>query len=217
MRSVENNAEPPKRLRKPTTIYLGAYGNIQIGHLPELDEEEAEPYFLLKVVIVLGNTWIMLNPLEIANLFIYIRQLEPFSDMDGEYQEFVTREFKGQFSAEFTLSKWKITFIDNIESPQHEYSIEFPSERMVVELLLLEKIVNGHLYKKTAVSRDLECELLETLQNAVMECTDSPLHLKFLATQSPNSLIVELATNQFSFFTQYWYTQNDQALKRLFQ
>lgn len=88
-------------------------------------------------------------------------------------------------------------------------TVIFPSSEILRELLSFYNIVTGHISMKRALASQLEGELSEKLNQVVKSCKKTPLHVKYLACNTANSLVVELSTIFFLF------SQNTGKLKTL--
>lgn len=77
-----NNAEVPPGLLKALTIKLGWSGFIQIGYLPDFDDEQM-PIFNIRVLIVIDCKYAIFDVEEFSNFFIQLRRQPEFSNIPG--------------------------------------------------------------------------------------------------------------------------------------
>lgn len=197
-----NNLEPPPSLLNAVTIFIGRAGYIQIGYQPELIEDD-DPEFHHRIVIVMGETWLIMDIEECNNFFISLRKRDEFRYIEGSHPYLPNDdpEFPGTFFLDKYYEKRVSTYVNY--HTQKEYEIIFPNDEAIKKIVSLEDIVLGHVYELFHLREQFTGEMGVALEKAAKECHNVS-HLKFLAAHTSDKIVVELATNFFSFFCSYW-------------
>lgn len=171
-----------------TTIFLGAYGYVKVGYLPEICEDD-ELELHLRVLIVLHDTNILLSHEEVQSFFKLLRGEE-----DNSPGEFILK--KNDQSSTVLFKK---------------YELSLPNIKVMEEILSLEDIIVGHIFLKHILREEITNEIRNALEEAIKECHNFD-HIKYMACNTSDGFIVELATNFFDFFRQYWQLKYDSQL-----
>lgn len=200
------NDEPAPRLLSPITILLGNSGYIQIGYLPELQEDESV-IFHVRTVIALGESYIPFDIEELANFFINIRQHQEFAHFDGGeiYFPHISDEFLGNFFINSSDTSYGITYINYQNDTIYE--LISPNKDMIIHILSLEKIISGHMNNLCVLENEKEALFIK-LEEVRVRCVGTAMHIKSIAENTEDKFVVEMATNLFSFFVKYWETKN---------
>lgn len=196
---------PPPPLMKAATIFFGNCGYVQIGYHPDLSDNNLS--FHLRVVIAVNGSYMFLKTEEVHNLFIFLRKQDEFKHVDGvdPYLPNEDDTFMGNFFLTERQSKHLFWYI-NYQNKK-EYEIIFPSIKMVEELLSMENIIDGYLFKKFLIREEDKLDLANEMNKNVFACKNVN-HLQDLAANSNDAFTLELATNFYSFFCQYWHMVN---------
>lgn len=186
---------------KPTTIQMGKCGYVQIGYVPEMVDEEL--VFHQRVVIKMNDTWIMMSTEEINNFFIALRALDICKNVGGNYPYLPKKDddFPGTFFIDETESQWLVQYVNY--SNQKEGTVVFPSADVLQRVVAFEDIILGHMFERFRFREQISGELEEKIEKAAKQCKNVS-HLSYMASSSIDSFTVELSTNFFSFFVQYW-------------
>lgn len=199
--------EPPPILMKAATIFMGNCGFVQVGILPELiggDDNEIDYY--LRMLIVMGTSWIIMNAEEASDFFSHLDGLGEFGDgLDNNSQKSVEKygnEFYSTQNDGFTIG-----FLNH-----GKREINFPTMDAVKSVYAIKSILEGHLYTKSQFKHEIIDELNCTIQNMASECykNSSPFHILSKAERTLDEFIVQLSTNLFSFFCKYYYNKYGQ-------
>lgn len=84
------------------------------------------------------------------------------------------------------------------------YEVIFPSREIICHILSLERTLIGYMNLKYGLADEVN-GIFEQLTKIRAKCVDSPMFIKTLAQDTTDNLIIELATNSFSFFVKYWH------------
>lgn len=193
---IGNNTEPPVRLIKATTIFIGICGYVQVGYQCKLNGAE-EPSFILSCVIAINATWIVFDRTEIENFILYMNHLINETENDLPVYD---DDFMGKFFVDKHGDEMVITYCNYKD--QSEYSLNIPSKNIIENLLAVSDTISRHMNAKFVLAQQFEEELLYNLNEAAKKCINSPEEIKALI--SHDQFVTEIACNHFSLFCQYW-------------
>lgn len=167
--------------------------------------------FKHRVLVNMIDTWMLLNTEEANLFFLALRDIEECKNIDGRHPHLVSKdgddEFPGTFLAERSGSKIVVTYVNY--SLQKEAQLTIPTIDVVCQISSLEDIILGHLFHKFMFRDQFRGEMSETLEKTAKSCRNVD-HLKFLAANTSDIFIVELATNFFSLFSHFWWKNKPQ-------
>lgn len=197
-----NSEEPPPQLMDALSIFIGTCGYIKIGYLPEICGGDLEFHF--RIVIVMNDTWMMLKTEEMHNLFIFLRKQEECVDVDGAdpYLPIDDDDFPGRFFIEEKLNKRVLNFCSY--STSKKYTLDIPSVAVMREISSFEKMIDGYMFQKFVVKQSTIDDLTAKIDESRKKCSTGAAYIKDLAANTPDDFTMELATNFFSLFTQYY-------------
>lgn len=187
---------------KSATIFLGNCGLVQVGYLPEMDDDGA--VYHLRVNIIIGNGWSLLNVEEINDLFSFLREQKDCSDVDGHDGDTPNP------SSDFIYEKEGISRIIRITHDRNNLrTIKFPNVVVMRRILSFEKIINEFLFQKEVFREEIFNDMNNIIENLAMKChqsaVKSPEFLKDIGGKTLDAFILELSTNFFSFFSNFYY------------
>lgn len=207
--STTNRAEffldKPPHLIKASTIFIGSCGYIQIGFLLELDDAN-DVVCHLRALFVLNGSWMLMKTEEVHNLFIFLRKQEECKGVDGVDGNLPDSD--EEFMGTFLLRKHLPTQLSRVilyynYHSRKEGELIFPSVAVMREVLSLENIIDGHLFRKFVFKNDTCDEITSKLARIASDCRRAT-YIKDLAADTTDSFIIDLATNMFSFFILYF-------------
>lgn len=171
-------------------------------------DEEKNAIFHVRTVIALDGTNVLLDMEELANFFIAMRKEPDFKNIDGGEQYFpsVEQERLANFFFKKKEDGYVVTYF-NYEK-YTSYKLLIPTKEMGIHILSLEKILNGYMAQKDFLEdgKAALCQKMEDLRN---RCKTTPVHVKFIAENTHDHFIGEMATNLFSFFEHYWRAKHE--------
>lgn len=161
-----------------------------------------------RVVILLGEDFVLLNMEEMANFFIKIRSHPDFTAFGNgeEYFPSVAAEFMGNFFIEKKKNHaYELSYMNYTNFMTYE--ILFPNHDMVTHILSLEGILTNIMVKKHHFEEE-KIDLMCKLEEIRLMC-NSPMHIKTIAKHTSDTFVIEMATNLFSFFIKYYENKRE--------
>lgn len=174
---------------------------IEIGILPKLDRK-LQPKFIIAAAIVADKNCLLLNEVELANLFCFIRKQDRFNNLSGEevYLDDVINKFEGTFQVnEYQHDFFEILYMDKnllCDSVGHLLYDE-------IEKILLNEVFLNYQIQRTSLLID-KChdELIELLKNIRFKSRKIPDIRALLRNESKYSMLAaEMLANHFDFFS----------------
>lgn len=190
---------------KSATIFLGSWGFIQIGYLPEMDDDGA--VFHLRMIIIFGDGWAMMNVEETAHFFSFLRKQADCTGVDGsEYGNDDDVDTSSNFIYE---KKGDSRVVRIIHQRDNIREITFPNVKVLRRTLSFQRMINDFLFKKQNFNDEVVGDMNNIISELATRCYEnpvkSPFHLKEIGGKSLDEFVFELATNFFSFFSNYYY------------
>lgn len=190
---------------KAATIFFGSSGFIQIGYLPEMDDEG--PVFHLRTVFVISGRWALLNAEETGYFFSFLRQQEECHDVDGGYiwaEDSPNEAFGFKFE-----KKGESRLVYIAYQKDDEQTITFPNVDIMRRILSYDKMINDFIFQKEVLGEEIKSDMIHIIDDLCTKCYESnnktPLHLKEIGGMVLDAFTLELATNFFSFFSNVYY------------
>lgn len=167
-----------------------------------MDDEGA--VYRLRVNIIVGNGWSLMNVEEINDFFSFLRQQEECSGVGGNDGDTVNP------SSDFSYEKEGISRIIRITHDRNNLrTVTFPNVMVMRRILSFEKMINEYLFQKELFREEIFDEMNNIIENLAMKChqsaVNSPEYLKDIGGKTLDAFILELSTNFFSFFSNFYY------------
>lgn len=187
---------------KSATIFLGNCGLVQVGYLPEMENEKA--VYHLRVNIIVGNGWSLMNVEEINDFFSFLRKQEDCCGVGGNDGDTLNP------SSNFSYEKAGITRIIRITHDRNNLrTVTFPNVMVMRRILSFEKMINEFLFQKEVFREEIFNDMNNIIENLAKKChqsaAKSPEYLKEIGGKTLDEFILELSTNFFSFFSNFYY------------
>lgn len=185
--------EPPPRLMNPLTLFLGVAGYVQVGYEPciDPDDDHLGVKFNLRCVIVLDTDFLFLNENELGDLFELLKEfcetrsaavkfgLEVCADTNRNEHVILRKGW-----AEITLSR---AVFQNFKS--------------------LAPIIINYMLEQRVLKNHFESELFAAFEKAAKSCRFDGPYIEYLAQNTCERLIIEIAVHFRSIFIKYCENQ----------
>lgn len=146
----------------------------------------------------------ILDEKEVTNLFIFLRNRKEYRGIGGMWPHLPVKD--DNFYGGFYLIEQNLSHVLSFHHCEKHYSISLSSVDLLREISSMENIILGHMCEMAILDDEIKNQISSKVDNLVEACK-KPLHLKYLASKSSDALTIELATNNFSFFCQYWQSK----------
>lgn len=168
---------------------------IEIGLQPKNGD------FVVVINIVVGTSFISLTDVELAHLFITLREKEEFSHVNvGEaYDTEIISKFDGSFTVDNYGGAYEIVYFN--EGNGLYSSVGFISSGDIVELLRKERFINDQKLRIEYSIDEYSSELWVLLKDARNSFAHNPFLEGFLYSKAVSSyLAAEMVQNHLKFF-----------------
>lgn len=173
----------------------------EIGILPKLDRK-FRPQFVMSMAIVADKNYLLLNDVEVANFFHFLRQQDKFAGLIGEDEYFddVLNNFEGVFRVE--ENNTNIFDIIYMDEKYDWHGVGGLSYDEIETMLENEVFLNNQIHRIRYFIEKLHDELndlvrLIRFKNRKIDNVKSLLQTEAMY----NGLAAEMVANYFDFFT----------------
>lgn len=175
---------------------------MEIGIFPSIDDGEVK--LAVRILIIAGATWIMLDAEETANFFIFLRKKKEFQNISGseQYHDFVADDFSGSFLMKKNAGNgYHIYFLNE----KYEVRGTYMDYDTIVDMLSKEKIITQQIFGLTT---SMNC-VLDELESLRIKFNEDPAEIKKHAERDQNNILMEMATNHHQFFIDFINAKNN--------
>lgn len=184
---------PPPRIINATRLFLPYKGYVDIGLTPESDGY-GNANVTVTIVIAYGRQWLALNPQQVAEFFVTVREIDSFGTVDGQCYFDHEDSFNGKFRMQNNIKFLEVEFTD--EEGDRSRINEFDKDD-VVGLLTMERVISQQI---TAVNTTMK-DAIEEIEDIAFKCRGDAAAVKHMAeVWHCGKMAIEMAINHFTFF-----------------
>lgn len=188
---------PAPRLLNGTRLFLPYYGYVETGLSPKSDDFGNAD--VDTEIVISGKTgWLCLNSVEIVEFFLFIRDVDTFSSIDGRtyFPDDHYVNFGGVFKIVMSTDSITIEYVD-AEGEKNSVVMDLNDLK---HLLSVENLFPGFIQRTDIAKRDT----VNAIENLAMECNGNSDEVKRRCMYWwCSNIVFEMAHNHFHFFSEY--------------